>query len=149
MSNDVATKPGRNKLSGISPDELGAAVLVHLGSSRAPGHFPGGGDVATCGNCGAPLRHAFVTSSGHVLGGDCLATLCGDDATRSSVARAARKAAGVTAVRVHNAAVFGVRVGRGDVTFRTRPGFVRDVDRAAAERFGSALALALGVPFDS
>jgi hypothetical protein len=144
--NNVASKARRGNLTGIDPAELGLAVLVHLGTPRAADHFAPGVDTVSCDHCGAALRHVFVTGGGHNLGGDCLATLCGDDSTRSSVARAARKANGVTGVRIFNGAVYGVRPGRAELVLRGRPSFVRPQDRRAAEVFGEALALTLGVP---
>lgn len=43
-------------------------------------------DKPLCVICGAPLKHVFVTDRG-LIGGDCLATLTGDDSSRAVLRR--------------------------------------------------------------
>ena len=66
----------------FSRDEIGSWTYVRPGTSAAM--EVGLGDEVLCVNCGKPISHVFMTDVGP-LGGDCLATITGDDSTRKSV----------------------------------------------------------------
>lgn len=141
-----------NSLAGIEAADFGTATLVTVGTSAAAAFFSGSEPVP-CANCGAPLRHVFVTSSGHCLGGDCLATLTGDDATRSAIVRTAKKhaRAGIVRVRVHLGAVLGDTAEGRTVGLMSRPAYMETAGavfhpahRVKAERFAAAIADTFG-----
>ena len=141
-----------NSLAGIEAADFGTATLVTVGTSAAAAFFPGDAPIP-CANCGAPLRHVFVTSSGHCLGGDCLATLTGDDATRAAIVRVAKKNArsGIKRVRVYLGAVLGDAADGRTVGLMSRPSYMETAGatlhpthHAKAERFAAAIANTLG-----
>jgi len=50
----------------------------------------GNEDRPSCVVCGSPLKHCWVTDHG-IMGGDCLATLTGDNKSRSCIRRMIKK----------------------------------------------------------
>lgn len=70
------------KKSRFTAEQVGAWHYVRAGTSSALDF--GIGDKADCVNCGKPISHVFVTEVGP-MGGDCLATITGDDSTRKVV----------------------------------------------------------------
>lgn len=144
-------KSGR--LAGIDPEELVAWTMVVAGTPQADEYLHGDLEP-TCDNCGRPIKNVFVTASGYKLGGDCLATLSGDDSTRQWTIGAAMKSAG--AERIHFDAGSGrilAWISGGKKTYLfDDPTFARLVPslrKQRAEQYckkAKALAEALGVP---
>jgi hypothetical protein len=98
-------------LEGIDPGDLSGAVMVVAGTEAADEYLHGDTEPL-CDNCGRPIKYVFIAPTGHKLGGDCLATLTGDDSTRRSLVSAAKKAVGATSIRVGASSVFA-RFGSG------------------------------------
>lgn len=83
-------KRGRNRagrLARFTPEQVGAAHYVLAGTPAAEEYGLRG--AVECVNCGKPIAHVFVTDVGP-MGGDCLATITGDDSTRKVVQRMMR-----------------------------------------------------------
>lgn len=146
----------RGNLDGIDPGDIGAVTYYKIGTARAAA--AGFTEEATCEHCGAQIRHLFVGA--YVLGGDCLATLTGDDSTRSAVARAAKKhgGKGVLSVFTLLGAVFGRKSRLDSVCLRPRPWYITDrslgsdvrpEDQVKARTFAAAMAQALDVELES
>lgn len=71
----------------FTSEQVGAAHYVLAGTPSAE-EFGLRGSVQ-CVNCGKPITHVFMTDVGP-MGGDCLATITGDDSTRKIVQRMTR-----------------------------------------------------------
>jgi len=64
-------------------NEITVESYFRAGTSRATDFVAEAGDGAlTCNECGRPIVKCFVLSDGRVVGGDCAATITGDDSTR-------------------------------------------------------------------
>jgi hypothetical protein len=99
----------------------------------------------------------FVCSGGYNLGGDCLATLTGDDSTRRAIVFIARKHAkkGIAQIEMSLGGVYGLTGDGRRVTLYGRPTYMekpsavaRDLHpkhRETAERIAGGLAQILGV----
>lgn len=88
-------KRGRTEHRHVRWEEL-KEDLVHQGYVKAgsPAAFEalGGDEFAepSCARCGARIKHVYLTNHGP-LGGDCLATLTGDDSSRAAARRFVEK----------------------------------------------------------
>jgi len=81
----MATK----KKNRFTAEDVGSWEYVRAGTSSAADLDLIDEDVS-CVNCGAPLTHVFVTEVGP-MGGDCLASITGDDSTRKVVQKMQRE----------------------------------------------------------
>jgi hypothetical protein len=114
------TSKARRKFS----EEVTVLDYVHAGSASAA--HVGLTDVVSCVCCGSQISHVFLSSVGP-LGGDCAATLTGENHTRAAVRRAIDK------VRHCKAEVGEIDVSpngaRWDVSYTVRgSGWVRESD---------------------
>ena len=152
-------KKARGALDGIDPGDLSGAIMVVAGSEAAEEYLPGDSEPL-CDNCGRPIKYVFITPTGHKLGGDCLATLTGDDSTRRSLVAASKKAVGATSIRVGASSVYAVygsgafakaKPVYGDMrlesaTWASQAPEVRRSAHQALVRFAGSLADMLGIP---
>ena len=79
------------KRSRFAVEQIGNIEYIEAGSPQGMEFGLSPGEPVLCVNCGHRITHVYMTDVGP-LGGDCLATITGDDSTRKSV-QAIRKAA--------------------------------------------------------
>ena len=97
-------RPGDARFEGLTVEGYHRA-----GTPEAAEWLAGGGADVSCVRCGARIGHVFQTSHGP-MGGDCLATLTGDDSTRRLARVLRQKLTGWA----ENPALVGLEVGSSD-----------------------------------
>lgn len=65
-------------------EEISITDYFHAGSPKAMEALGGESEDVSCVRCGAKISHVFMTQYGP-MGGDCIATLTGDDSTRKAI----------------------------------------------------------------
>lgn len=80
----------RKTVADLGVDEVSVIDFVIAGSSRAA-DMGGMSDDVSCACCGMRITHVFISNVGP-LGGDCAASLTGDDSTRVEVRAGVRRA---------------------------------------------------------
>lgn len=150
---NASARKKAGRLVGIDPQELVAWTMVVAGTPQADEYLHGEFEP-TCDNCGRPIKNVFVTASGYKLGGDCLATLTGDESTRQWMIGAAMKSAGAERIQFDAGSgriIAWISGGKKTYLFDD-PSFARLVPslrKQRAEQYckkAEALAEALGVP---
>lgn len=100
--------------------EVVVTDYFYAGTSKAYEHIAGNFSDVSCAACGAKISHIFMSNVGP-LGGDCAATLTGDETTRSALRRIVPKAlrlmsgGRVSTVFVRNGLIYGTLRGTGRV----------------------------------
>ena len=89
----LAAKPTAGRRNRF--EEATATDYFFAGTARAFEALGGASEDVSCVNCGAKIAHVYLTEHGP-MGGDCLASITGDDMTRQQVRKLTAKLRGLS-----------------------------------------------------